>query len=258
MRPDPLAILERFLARPRVAYIRAVLDTYGRAPGGLLANGLAFTTLFASIPLLLLALGLAGWLVDDPAVQASLAAALRSTFPPLAEVIDASLDALQDGATATSFIGLIGLIWAVSQLYVTIDVAFARVFTEQAERDVVRRTARGIAWVGVVIGLVVAVILLGTLLAAADALLPRGAPVGSGIVGALTSWPGLVVLAVLLAGAIYRFVPARDPAWGAIVVPALVTGLALATLGQLFAFVGLHPWLNRTARCQYRHRQRKQ
>lgn len=237
MRPDPLAILERFLARPRVAYIRAVLDTYGRAPGGLLANGLAFTTLFASIPLLLMALGLAGWLVDDPAVQASLAGALRSTFPPLGDVIDASLVALQEGATISSIVGLIGLIWAVSQLYVTVDVAFARVFTEQAERDVVRRTARGFIWVAIVVGLVVAAVLLGALLAAADAVLPRGAPIGSGVVGAITSWPGLVALAIGLVGAVYRFVPSRDPAWGAIVAPAIAVGIILATLGQLFAFV---------------------
>lgn len=45
---DPAAILERFLDRPRVATLRAVLDVYGRAPGGLLANGLAFAALFAA------------------------------------------------------------------------------------------------------------------------------------------------------------------------------------------------------------------
>ena len=47
---DPAAILERFLDRPRVSFVRAVLDTYGRAAGGLLANGLAFSALFAVDP----------------------------------------------------------------------------------------------------------------------------------------------------------------------------------------------------------------
>ena len=47
---DPGAILERFLERPRVAFVRAVLDAYGRAAGGLLANGLAFAALFADDP----------------------------------------------------------------------------------------------------------------------------------------------------------------------------------------------------------------
>ena len=47
-----------------------VLDIYGRAAGGLLANGLAFSALFAAIPTTLLVLGLAGWVAaGDPAVQ---------------------------------------------------------------------------------------------------------------------------------------------------------------------------------------------
>ena len=54
---DPAAVLERVLGYRRVARILAVLDTFGKAPGGLLANGLAFSTMFASIPTLLLALG---------------------------------------------------------------------------------------------------------------------------------------------------------------------------------------------------------
>ena len=53
---DPSKILERFLDRPQVAELRAVLDVYGRAPGGLLANGLAFAALFASFPVALVTL----------------------------------------------------------------------------------------------------------------------------------------------------------------------------------------------------------
>src|SRR5207342_1459388 len=60
-----LALLGRFLDRPRIARIRAVLDIYGAAAGGLLANGLAFSALFASIPTTLLIVGVAGWLTND-------------------------------------------------------------------------------------------------------------------------------------------------------------------------------------------------
>ena len=44
-----------------------VLDIYGHAAGGLLANGLAFSALFAAIPTTLLILGV-GWLdhAGDP------------------------------------------------------------------------------------------------------------------------------------------------------------------------------------------------
>ena len=59
------AALERFLARlldrPGVQVARRVLEIYGLAPGGLLANGLAFTTLFAAVPI--------AWLVMVVATQ---------------------------------------------------------------------------------------------------------------------------------------------------------------------------------------------
>jgi membrane protein len=231
---DPAAILERFLARPRIAFLVSVFDTYGKAPGGLLANGLAFSALFASIPTALVALGLAGWLADDPAIQAALADALVAVFPPLEDVIDAALVALTEGAPITGLIGLIGLIWAVSQLYVAVDVAFARVFTQTAERDVVGRTARGFLWVAIVIAVVVVAILAGTLLTAAEALLPSGSPVEPGL---LVSWPVLLGLAILTVGLIYRFVPPRNPVWAAVPVPAIAAGLVIGLLTQLFAFL---------------------
>ena len=54
---DPAAILARVLDQPTVAKVMRVLDIYGRAAGGLLANGLAFSALFAAIPTTLLVLG---------------------------------------------------------------------------------------------------------------------------------------------------------------------------------------------------------
>lgn len=237
MRPDPLAILERVMAVPRVAYIAAVVDRYGRAPGGLLANGLAFTALFASIPTALVALGLAGLLVEDPALQAALADALSAALPPLTDVIDAALVALTEGAPITSIIGLIGLIWTVSQLYVTLDVAFARVFSGSTERDMVRRTARGFLWVAIVIALVIVAIVAAALLAAAETILPSGSPIPAAIGSVATSWPTLLALGVLLVAVVYRYVPSRNPGWSTVVAPAIVTGLAIGVLTQLFAFL---------------------
>ncbi len=106
---DPAAILDRILQRPLVAEVRAVLDTYGRAPGGLLANGLAFATLFAAFPIALLVLGVAGLFVGGPEAQAALADSLKALFPPLADFVDQALNTLTSGATALSIIGLIGV-----------------------------------------------------------------------------------------------------------------------------------------------------
>ena len=84
---DPRAILARFLRLPQVAAVRAPLDVYGRAAGGLLARGLAFSALFALIPTLLLVLGLVGWVAGDAAARDRISATLSAAFPPLAGLI---------------------------------------------------------------------------------------------------------------------------------------------------------------------------
>ena len=182
---DPAKILERFLDRPRVAALRTVLDVYGHAPGGLLANGLAFAALFAAFPVALVTLGVAGLLVDDPTIQAQLAQTIGTLFPPLAELVDQALGhpvQWRGGHVESS--GSSALIWTVSQFYVTLDIAFARVFADRRERDVFWRTARGFVSVAGLVGIVVALIVGLSLAAAAEAFLPASSSALTGLRGA--------------------------------------------------------------------------
>ena len=222
---------------PRVAEVRRVLDVYGRAPGGLLANGLAFSALFAVVPIALVTLGVAGLIVDNPAVQEQLAEALGAVVPPLAELIDQALVAMAQGAAVTSIIGVLGLIWTVSQFYVTIDVAFARIFTDRPERDVLRRTARGFVWVAGLVGVVVALIVGGSLAAAAEALLPTTTTALTVIGRVVTSPPVVILVTVGVVLVMYRIVPPRSPSLRSAVVPAIVAGLGIYLLAQVFLFV---------------------
>jgi membrane protein len=233
---DTVKILEKVLDEPRVAEVRRVLDVYGRAPGGLLANGLAFSALFAVVPIALVTLGVAGLIVDNPAVQEQLAQALGAVVPPLAELIDQALVAMAQGAALTSIIGVLGLIWTVSQFYVTIDVAFARIFTDRPERDVLRRTARGFVWVAGLVGVVVALIVGGSLAAAAEALLPTTTTALTAIGRVFTSPPVVILVTVGVVLVIYRIVPPRSPSVRSAVVPAIVAGLGIYLLSQLFLF----------------------
>jgi YihY family inner membrane protein len=234
---DPAAILERFLDRPRVALLRAVLDVYGRAPGGLLANGLAFAALFAAFPVALVTLGVAGLLVDDPTLQARLANAIGTLLPPLRDLVDQALLALSDGAAVTSAVGLVGLIWTVSQFYVTLDVAFARVFADRQERNVFRRTARGFVSVAGLVGVIVALIVGGSLAAAAEAFLPSSSPSLALVGRVIRTVPVVATIGVVVISIVYRVVPPRSPSWQAIWLPALVAGVGIVALSQLFLFV---------------------
>ena len=234
---DPSKILERVLDRPRVAEARAVLEVYGRAPGGLLANGLAFAALFAAFPVALVTLGVAGLLVDDPTVQAQLAQAIGALAPPLEELVNQALLALSDGAAATSIVGVVGLIWTVSQFYGTLDIAFARVFADRGERDVFRRTARGFAVVGGLIGIVVALIVGGSLAAAAVAFLPASSSALTGLERVLSSLPVVIAIGIAVVLVVYRWVPPRAPSWRAIWLPAVIAGVAIVVLSQVFLFL---------------------
>ena len=228
--------IDRFIDRPAVMVGRRVLEIYGLAPGGLLANGLAFTTLFAVVPIALVTLGVAGLLVKDPAVQQQLASALSALVPPLQDLIQSALVSMSQGAAVTSLVGLVGLIWTVSQFYVTLDVAFSRIFTDRPERDVLRRTARGFVWVAGLIGLVVALIVASALATAAEALLPTTSTWLTAFGRIVSSPPMVALITVLVVLGVYQLVPPRRPALRAALPPAIVAGLAIFLLGQLFLF----------------------
>ncbi len=234
---DPGAAIQRFLDRPRIAYIRAVLDTYGRAAGGLLANGLAFAALFTAVPIMLLTLGLTGWLAKDPAIQQAVANALEAIVPPLAELIQDTLHTLVSGAALTSVIGLVGTVWGVSQLYVALDVAFSRIWGNEPERDVIRRTLRGFLWVAILIVAVIALIVAITVSAALSELMPDGVPVGRSVRGILSAWPVMILAAIGIVAVVYRTVPPRPPRWKAVWLPAVVAGVAIVSLSQVFVFL---------------------
>jgi YihY family inner membrane protein len=230
------AVLERLMDRPAVTVGRRVLEIYALAPGGLLANGLAFTTLFAVVPIALVTLGVAGLLVKDPEVQQQLATALSALVPPLQDLIQGALVSMSQGAAVTSLVGLVGLVWTVSQFYVTLDVAFSRIFTDRPERDVLRRMGRGFVWVAGLIGVVVALIVAGALATAAEALLPTTSTWLTAFGRIVSSPPMVALITVLVVLGVYQLVPPRRPVLRAAVLPAVVAGLAIFVLGQLFLF----------------------
>ena len=239
---DIRSFLAQVLERPLLVGVRAVFDTYGRAAGGLLANGLAFSALFAAIPTVLLVLGIAGWAASgDPAVHDRVSDALVAAFPPLAELIRSSLDAITEGAALTSLIGVIGLLWTVSQFFGAMDTAFARIFSGVPERDLFRRTALGFVTVALMGAVIIVVIAALAALAALDALAGSERSLARGAVDLLTAPPIVGLASCLVVTVGYRKLPPRSPTWRALLIPAVVVGAVLVILSQ--AFTILVPWL---------------
>ncbi len=202
-----------------------------------MANGLAFSALFAAIPTTLLVVGVAGRLTDDPSVRTAIAEALVQVFPPLADLIDGSLTAMSQGAAATSILGVVGLVWTVSQLYGALDVAFARIYAIEPERDIVRRTARGLLVVAILVVAIVALIVLATIGSAIDALHLPEVPVFGVLNRIVGSTPALIAVAIVVVLVVYRTLPPRAPAWRSAFGPAVVVGVIVVILSQVFTFL---------------------
>lgn len=232
------ALLERVLALPPVATARSVLDVYGRAAGGLLANGLAFSALFAAVPSMLLVLGLIGWLAaGDVEIQRQVTDALVAALPPLGDLVRDSVAAFTDGAALASIVGIVGLIWTVGGLFGALDTAFARVYSDERERSGLWRTARGILLVGA-LGIVVVIVVVVVAVVATFAAIDQ---VDGSLASDLAGWLGspLVLLVVACAAIVagYRILPPKPPRWRALLLPSVVVGVVLVVFGQAFTFL---------------------
>ena len=228
---------DRVLALPPVRWGKPILDAYDAAGGGLLAAGLAWNTLFALLPAILLLVSIIGIYLGDPARLASVVAFLSEQFPPIATFLSQAVAEFSRGAVSFGIIGLVGLIWGSSRFYQSLDDAMARIFAGSPRRDPIQRGIRGVISVALVIG--------GTILA--TYLLAFVEQSGPGIPGFDRLWRGfssplgsilasIVVFAVAMA-VIYRIVPTAAPSWREVSVPAAVVGAALAVLTAIFALL---------------------
>jgi YihY family inner membrane protein len=170
-------------------------------------------------------------------LEASLEARKELGAERESELVAGFLDRISDNAAGFGGLGLVGSIWGASHFYGSLDEAFARLFPRARKRGFLERIWRGLVSVGALIGVAILVLVLtGVTSALADertaGFAGAAAPVLSVIAPAL-AW--LVFIAAT--GIVYRVVPARPISIRAAWLPALVAGLALALLTQLFSYL---------------------
>jgi membrane protein len=231
------ATADRALGWSAVQTARRVLDAYGAAGGGLLAGGLTYSALFALLPSLLLLTGILGFVVDDPERRVAIVRGIGQVLPPLAGLVSASLQQITEDAAGFGTVGLIGLAWGASHFYGSLDDAFARIFHDAPRRGFLIRTVRGLLSVVLLVTVfIAALVLTGIASYLAEQTTSRfgdeskafwqiASPVLAGVVF------------VAATAAIYRLVPAQATPWRAVGPPAVVVGVGLTLLTQLFSYV---------------------
>jgi membrane protein len=228
---DRLGALERRIRRlPPVRGLQAVLDAYNAAGGGLLASGLAFSALFATVPGLLLVVSVLVVVIDDPASRQAAIDWIIDQVPPLADVAEAIVQNLAESARVGTIVGGVLFLWGASGFYLALEGAMQRLFPGPGRVDPIRSRIRGVAAVALIVGAVIAAFLVSSSLT---------------VLARFVDLPGIDVLPLLapvvtIGGSIvvvlltYLLVPPDPPGVRAALVPAVLAGLAIGVLTALF------------------------
>ena len=239
----PRALAERIAERiggsPAVVRVQAVLDTFDRAGGGLMAAGLAYTSLLALLPGLLLALSIVGYLVRDPAVQARIVNLIGEALPPLKDLAAQAFQQVSTGWGPSGIIAVIGLFWGASRFYANLDTAFSRIFLGAPRRNPIVQTIRGVVLVLILVVVPVVLVAVTSLIAWIERLTPGTTtlPTVGTVVMDLMSPLGSLAVFVVVVALCYRLVPSEHVGWRALGLPAGGAGLALAVLTQLYGLL---------------------
>ena len=235
----PIArLVDRVLELGPVRWSIPILAHYDAAGGGLLASGLAFNSLFAILPFILLLVAVVGVILGDASRLGAVSASLSASFPPLAGFFDVALGSFARGAIAYSVVGVIALIWGASRFYQSLDDAMARIFESTRRRDPLQRGLLG------VFSVVLLAAVIGALAIASGFATSLGGngvgsvPLASALLSS-TVGAGLASVVLFIGGIalIYRFVPTNRPSWRMIWRPAAVVGAFAAIFTSLFTVI---------------------
>jgi len=227
----------RILEQRRVQTLRAVLYRYDAAGGALLAGGLAYSALFAIVPLALVTAGLTGLLVGDPDVRDQVVETIANVLPPLLGLVSLVLAEAAKSAGTISILGAATLLWGGSRFILAFEGAMSRVAGGPRTRGILHRNMLGVGAALLLVSTVVA----GAVLAGLAAFLDAAAAVnGPFVVSQVTSTVLALLPLALSVGAmvlVYRFVPEDRPSWRAAWLPAGVVALVLTITARIFVFI---------------------
>ena len=228
----------RLLDLPPLRRLRSVIEVYTKAGDGLLAAGLAYSALFASLTGLLFFVGVLGYLVPSNADRQVIIDSFTGDLEPLAPFVNSGLSSAVAHAGAFSLIGLAGLAWGASQFYVALDEAMGRVFALAPARGMFDRILRGFVSILLLVGGLVSGLAFSAIQAVVTAHATQGPQGDAGLV-VVDAFFVVATLAAIIAavGVVYRVVPNTTVPWASLRVPAVVVGLLLTALTRLLVYI---------------------
>ena len=201
-----------------------------------LSGMVAYNMLLSVFPLALLALFIAGRVLESGNLEASVLEDLRRLFPTATDsTLTRALDRVRDSSTGFGVVALLASVYIGSSFWGAMDTAFCRIYHVRC-RSWVEQKRFALAMLVVVLlfmAATVAVPTLQSLLVAGADDLPLGLSDIPGLVYALTLAAGLILLFMILC-VIYWTVPNRRVPWRAIWPGAAAATAAIGLVDYAF------------------------
>jgi membrane protein len=203
-----------------------------------LSGMVAYTMLLSLLPLALLALFIAGRVLQSHELEQSVLSDLERLFPNAAErTIASTLNAIKNQSTSFGIVALITSIWFGSSFWGALDTAFCRIYHVEC-RSWLQQKRFALVMLVVVLLFLAATVVIPTaqsiLVSGANGL-PFGLSHVKGLVYGITLVAGLLVLFAILC-VVYWTVPNRLVPWRAIWPGAGAATAAIGIIDYAFPF----------------------
>jgi len=203
-----------------------------------LSGMVAYNLLLSVFPLALLALFIAGRVLESGAIEESILEDLRQLFPSAADsTLTTALDRVRDSSTQLGLVALVASIWIGSSFWGAMDTAFCRIYHVDC-RSWLEQKRFSLVMLIVVLAFMaatVAVPALQAILVKGAAGLPFGLSNVRGLLFGLSLAAGLLLLFGVLC-VIYWAVPKSFVPWRAIWPGAAAATLAIGIVDYAFPF----------------------
>ena len=201
-----------------------------------LSGMVAYNLLLSVFPLALLALFIAGRVLESGDLEQSVLQDLRQLFPTATDdTLTNALDRVRNTSTGFGVVALVASVWIGSSFWGALDTAFCTIYHMRC-RSWLEQKRFALAMLVVVLlfmAATVAVPALQSLLVSSADDLPLGLSEVDGLIYGLTLVAGLVLLFLILC-LIYWRVPNTRPPWRAIWPGALGATLAIGVVDYAF------------------------
>jgi YihY family inner membrane protein len=201
-----------------------------------LSGMVAYNLLLSVFPLALLALFIAGRVLESQDLETSILRDLQQLFPTATdETLLRALDRVRDSSTSFGVIALITSIWIGASFWGALDTAFCRIYHVRC-RGWVEQKRFAVAMLVVVLlfmAATVAVPTIQSLLSSSNDDLPLGLGDVGGLAYAVTLAAGLLLLFLILC-IVYWSVPNRFVPWRAIWPGAVGATVAIGVVDYAF------------------------